>query len=314
MRRVTGSNTPRVAVLAPCRNEAVTVAKVVADFKAALPDAQIYIYDNASTDDTFARAQAAGAIARRETRPGKGNVVHRMFADVSADIYVLVDGDDTYDATAAPALIQRLVGEQLDMVIGLRRHTDATAYRPGHVFGNWLLTSLVNWAFRAKLADMLSGYRVMSRRFVKTFPALSSGFEIETELTVHALDIGAAIEEAATAYKERPPGSASKLNSIRDGMRIVRLIARLIREQRPREFFTLGAVVLLLMAAALGLPVVMDYLNTGLVPRQPTWLLAVSLALLAFLSLACGLILEGVSQGRREARRLAYLAQPVFWA
>lgn len=314
MRRVTGSNTPRVAVLAPCRNEAVTVAKVVADFKAALPDAQIYIYDNASTDDTFARAQAAGAIARRETRPGKGNVVHRMFADVSADIYVLVDGDDTYDATAAPALIQRLVGEQLDMVIGLRRHTDATAYRPGHVFGNWLLTSLVNWAFRAKLADMLSGYRVMSRRFVKTFPALSSGFEIETELTVHALDIGAAIEEAETAYKERPPGSASKLNSIRDGMRIVRLIARLIREQRPREFFTLGAVVLLLMAAALGLPVVMDYLNTGLVPRQPTWLLAVSLALLAFLSLACGLILEGVSQGRREARRLAYLAQPVFWA
>ena len=302
-----------MAVLAPCRNEAVTIGKVIADFRAALPSAAIYVYDNASTDDTSARAEAAGALVRREARPGKGNVIHRMFADVSADIYVLVDGDDTYDAAAAPALIQHLVAHQLDMAIGLRRHTDAAAYRPGHQFGNWLLTSLVNWTFGAKLADMLSGYRVMSRRFVKSFPALSAGFEIETELTVHALDIGAAIAEIPTAYKERPEGSASKLNSMRDGVRIMRLIARLVRDQRPIPFFFLGAFGLLALSAILGLPVVMDYLQTGLVPRQPTWLAAIGLVILAFLSFTCGLILDGTSRNRREARRLAYLAQPVFW-
>lgn len=304
---------PRVAVLTPCHNEAVTIAKVVADFRAALPGADIYVYDNASTDDTFVRAREAGALVRHETRKGKGNVVRRMLADVHADIYVLVDGDDTYDAAAAPQLVARLVERRLDMVIGLRRQTSQLAYRPGHVFGNWLLTSLVNWAFRAHIVDMLSGYRVMTRRFVKSFPALSTGFEIETDLTVHALEMGVAIEEAPIRYRERPEGSVSKLNSIRDGIRIVRFVARLVREQRPIEFFTLSAAMLFAMAAALGVPVILEFLHTGLVPRQPTWLLAVTLGLLAFLSLTCGLILDGVSAARREARRMAYLAFPEPW-
>ncbi|MBS0386240.1 MAG: glycosyltransferase [Proteobacteria bacterium] len=304
---------PRIAVLAPCYNEAVTIAKVVADFRAALPTADIYVYDNASTDDTSVRAQEAGALVRSELRKGKGNVVRRMFADVSADIYVLVDGDDTYDAGAAPQLIARLLERRLDMVIGLRRQTSQLAYRRGHVFGNWLLTSLVNWAFHARIADMLSGYRVMTRRFVKSFPALSTGFEIETDLTVHALEMGVAIEEMPILYRERPEGSVSKLNSIRDGVRIVHFVARLVREQRPIEFFTAGAATLLGAAAILGVPVIVEFLHTGLVPRQPTWLLAVSLGLLSFLSLACGLILDGVSVARREARRMAYLAFPEPW-
>ena len=303
----------RVAVLAPCFNEGVTIAKVVADFRAVLPNADIYVYDNASTDDTRVRAEEAGALVRSEVRKGKGNVVRRMLADVSADIYVLVDGDDTYDAAAAPQLIARLLERRLDMVIGLRRQTSQLAYRPGHVFGNWLLTSLVNWAFRARIVDMLSGYRVMTRRFVKSFPALSTGFEIETDLTVHALEMGVAIEETPILYRERPEGSVSKLNSIRDGVRIVRFVARLVREQRPIEFFTIGAAVLLAAAAILGIPVIFEFLHTGLVPRQPTWLLAVSLGLLAFLSITCGLVLDGVSVARREARRMAYLAFPEPW-
>ena len=304
---------PRVAVLAPCFNESVTIAKVVRDFRAALPNADIYVYDNASTDDTYVRAQEAGALVRSELRKGKGNVVRRMLADVSADIYVLVDGDDTYDAAAAPQLVTRLIERRLDMVIGLRRHTNTQAYRPGHVFGNWLLTSLVNWAFRARIGDMLSGYRVMTRRFVKSFPALSTGFEIETDLTVHALEMGVAIEEMPIPYRERPAGSVSKLNSIQDGVRIMRFVARLVREQRPIEFFTASALVLLLAGAVLGVPVIFEFLHTGLVPRQPTWLLAVSLGLLAFLSITCGLILDGVSVARREARRMAYLAFPEPW-
>jgi glycosyltransferase involved in cell wall biosynthesis len=304
---------PRIAVLAPCFNEAVTIAKVVADFRAALPNADIFVYDNASTDDTYVRAQEAGALVRSELRKGKGNVVRRMLADVSADIYVLVDGDDTYDAAVAPQLVARLIERRLDMVIGLRRHTNEQAYRPGHVFGNWLLTSLVNWAFHARIADVLSGYRVMTRRFVKSFPALSTGFEIETDLTVHALEMGVALEETPIPYRERPVGSVSKLNSIQDGIRIVRFVARLVREQRPIEFFTIGALVLLLCGAALGVPVIFEFLRTGLVPRQPTWLLAVSLGLLAFLSISCGLILDGVSVARREARRMAYLAFPEPW-
>jgi len=304
---------PRIAVLAPCFNEAVTIAKVVADFRATLPNAEIYVYDNASTDDTYVRAQEAGALVRSELRKGKGNVVRRMLADVAADIYVLVDGDDTYDAAAAPQLVARLIERQLDMVIGLRRHTNVQAYRPGHVFGNWLLTSLVNWAFHARIGDMLSGYRVMTRRFVKSFPALSTGFEIETDLTVHALEMGVAIEEAPIPYRERPEGSVSKLNSIQDGIRIMRFVARLVREQRPIEFFTASALVLLLAGAVLGVPVILEFLQTGLVPRQPTWLMAVSLGLLAFLSITCGLILDGVSVARREARRMAYLAFPEPW-
>ena len=271
------------------------------------------MYDNASTDDTYVLAQKAGALVRSEARKGKGYVVRRMLADVSADIYVLVDGDDTYDAAAAPQLIERLIERRLDMVIGLRRQTSQHAYRPGHVFGNWLLTSLVNWAFHARIVDMLSGYRIMTRRFVKSFPALSSGFEIETDLTVHALEMGVAIEEAPILYRERPIGSVSKLNSIQDGVRILRFVARLVREQRPIEFFTIGAAILLATAAILGGPIILDYLRTGLVPRQPTWLLAIALGLLAFLSVACGLILDGVSVARREARRMAYLAFPEPW-
>lgn len=312
-KRGVGAGAPRIAVLAPCFNEGQTIGKVVADFRAALPDADVYVYDNASSDDTCARAQNAGAYVRSEPRQGKGNVVRRMLADVAADVYILVDGDDTYDASAAPQLVARLIERRLDMVIGLRRKTSQLAYRPGHEFGNWLLTSLVNWSFRARIADMLSGYRVMTRRFAKSFPALSTGFEIETDLTVHALEMGVAIEEIPIAYRERPEGSQSKLHSIRDGIRIARFVARLVREQRPIEFFTASAVLLLAAAAALGMPVILDFLRTGLVPRQPTWLLAVSLGLLAFLSLACGLILDGVSAARREARRMAYLAFPEPW-
>ena len=304
---------PRVAVLVPCHNEAVTIGKVVADFRAALPNAEVVVYDNASTDTTRAVASAAGAKVRVETRKGKGFAVRRMFADIAADVYVLVDGDDTYDASVAPELVRRLHDHQLDMVIGKRRHQSSHAYRPGHRFGNWMLTSLINWAFGAHVTDMLSGYRVMTRRFVKSFPALSSGFEIETELTVHALEMGVAFEEVPILYRERPEGSVSKLNSIRDGVRILRFVARLVREQRPLEFFSACAIAMLLGALAFGVPVVGDYLRTGLVPRQPTWIGAVSLALLAFLSFVCGLVLDGVSVSRREARRIAYLAFEEPW-
>jgi glycosyltransferase involved in cell wall biosynthesis len=304
---------PRVAVLVPCHNEAVTIGKVVADFRAALPGAEVMVYDNASTDATRSVASAAGAQVRSETRKGKGFAVRRMFADVAADIYVLVDGDDTYDAAAAPALIARLMDNQLDMVVGKRVHQSAQAYRPGHRFGNWLLTSLINWAFGAHVTDMLSGYRVITRRFVKSFPALSSGFEIETELTVHALEMGVAFQETPIIYRERPEGSVSKLNSIRDGMRILRFVARLVREQRPLEFFSACATLMLLGALFFGVPVIGDYLRTGLVPRQPTWIGAMSLALLSFLSYVCGLVLDGVSLSRREARRIAYLAFDEPW-
>ncbi|MFT3728881.1 MAG: glycosyltransferase family 2 protein [Terricaulis sp.] len=307
------ASTPSIAVLVPCHNEAVTIGKVVADFRAALPGAEIVVYDNASADATRAIAKAAGATVRSETRKGKGFAVRRMFADVSADIYVLVDGDDTYDATVAPELVRCLLDNQLDMVIGKREHQSAHAYRPGHRFGNWLLTSLINRAFGAHVADMLSGYRVMTRRFVKSFPALSTGFEIETELTVHALEMGVAFEETPILYRERPEGSVSKLNSIRDGVRILYFVARLVRGQRPLEFFSACAALMLIGALLFGVPVINEYLHTGLVPRQPTWIGAVSLALLAFLSFVCGLVLDGVSVSRREARRLAYLAFKEPW-
>lgn len=298
----------KLAVVIPCYNEAAAIGKVVADFAAALPGASIYVYDNNSTDDTAKIAREAGAIVRSEKRKGKGHVVRRMLADVAADIYVLVDGDDTYSAALAPLLVHRLIEGHTDMVVGTRRHSNSRAYRPGHQFGNWLLTSLVAWAFKADLTDMLSGYRVMSRRFVKSFPALSSGFEIETELAVHSLEIGASVEEVPTPYKERPAGSASKLHAIRDGTRIFRLIVRLVREERPMEFFSAAALILLAAATAFGGPVLIEYFRTGLVPRLPTWAFALGLVSLGFLSFACGLILDGVARGRREFRRLAYLA------
>jgi hypothetical protein len=299
-----------IAVLIPCHNEEASIATVVTDFRVALPNATIYVYDNDSTDATAEIADAAGAIVRRELRKGKGHVVQRMFADVQADIYVLVDGDDTYDAFAAPILVKRLLAGDFDMIIGARNHVSDAAYRRGHQVGNHVLTSITGSLFGADLDDMLSGYRVMSRRFVKSFPALTSGFEIETELTVHALEIGAAIDQMPIRYKERPPGSASKLNTLRDGVRIARFILKLARDERPLQFFGALAMICLAASLALAVPVLATYAQTGLVPRLPTWVLAVALAMLGFLSGACGLILDTVTKGRRETLRSVYLSYP----
>ena len=299
----------RIAVLVPCRNEAVAVAGVVRAFAAALPEATIHVYDNGSTDDTAARARGAGALVENEPRPGKGNVVRRMFADIDADIYLLVDGDGTYDAAAAPALVARLLEGRLDMVAG-RRVSDGAAYRPGHRFGNRLLTRLVRYIFGQAVGDMLTGYRVFSRRYVKSFPAASEGFEIETELTVHALQLRMPVAEVATVYKERPQGSASKLNTVRDGLRILWTIVVLFKEVRPLPFFGLWFALLTAASLVLAWPVLVEYLETGLVPRLPTAVAATGAMLLAFLSLTCGLILDSVARGRTEAKRLAYLALP----
>jgi glycosyltransferase involved in cell wall biosynthesis len=302
---------PQVAVLVPCLNEEVAIPKVIADFRRHLPDALIFVYDNGSTDRTSEVAQAAGAIVRREPLKGKGNVVRRMFADIEADIYVLVDGDDTYDAASAPALIQRLIEDALDMVNGAREEKSEAAYRRGHRFGNRMLTGMVAYFFGERMSDMLSGYRIMSRRFVKSFPALSTGFETETELTVHALELRLPIAEVMTPYRERPPASSSKLRTIPDGIRIMRLIIRLIREERPLEFFSGMAGLLAIVSIVLAVPVIGDYLRTGLVPRLPTALLSTGLMLISFLSLACGLILSTVTRGRMEAKRLKYLSIPI---
>jgi hypothetical protein len=299
-----------VAVLIPCHNEAATIAKVVADMRAALPHATIYVYDNNSGDETVAIARRAGAVVRHETAQGKGHVVRRMFADVAAEVFVLLDGDDTYDAAAAPALVATLVSRQLDMVTGVRRMRSEAAYRPGHRFGNRMLTGLVGFMFNTPLADMLSGYRVFSRRFVKTFPALATGFETETEFTVHALALSMPVGEVGVEYRERPEGSASKLRTVRDGLRILRTIVVLVKEERPLPVFSAACLVLLLAGLGLGLPVVTQFMRTGLVLRLPSAVLSVGLVLLSFLSLACGLILDSVARGRKEAKRIAYLAMP----
>ena len=299
-----------VAVLVPCHNEEVAIASVVAGFRAALPRATIYVYDNNSRDNTAATARAAGAVVRTEPLQGKGNVVRRMFADIEADIYVLVDGDDTYDPAAAPAMVRLLVENQLDMVTGARVTEIEAAYRPGHRFGNRVLTGIVGWIFGKRVSDMLSGYRVFSRRFVKSFPALAGGFETETEFTVHALELRMPIGELPTAYKERPPGSVSKLRTWQDGLRILRTILVLVKEERPLPFFSLAGAVLLAAGVGLFVPVLLEYLATGLVPRLPTAVLSTGLVLLSFLSFACGLILDTVTHGRREAKRMAYLAIP----
>jgi glycosyltransferase involved in cell wall biosynthesis len=301
---------PRVAVLIPCHNEAVAIPTVVAAFRAALPDAAIHVYDNNSTDGTEAVARAAGAAVRRERLQGKGHVVRRMFADVEADIYVLVDGDDTYDAAAAPSMVRLLLDEGLDMVIGTRVTDIEAAYRPGHRLGNRVLTGMVASIFGNRVSDMLSGYRVFSRRFVKSFPALATGFETETEFTVHALELRMAIGERSTRYRDRPAGSTSKLRTWSDGARILRTIVVLVKEERPLQFFALCGLLLLLLGVGLGIPVVTEFLATGLVPRLPTAVLAMGFVLLSFLSLAAGLILDSVTRGRKEAKRLAYLAVP----
>lgn len=299
---------PRIAVLVPCYNEEAAITPVVRDFQKYLPGADIYVYDNNSKDKTSERARAAGAIVRIEPRQGKGNVVRRMFADIEADVYVLVDGDDTYDAASAPKLVQTLFEGGYDVVSGKRIATGQAAYRAGHVLGNWLLTTLTSVMFQVKLGDLLSGYRVMSRRFVKSFPFTAEGFGIETELTVHAVRLLMPMTEVDTPYKERPPGSVSKLNTWRDGWRILMTITSLVREERPLVFFTGLAALFALASIALGVPVVLDYLDTGTVPRLPTAVLATGLMMIAFLSLFSGLILDTVTRGRWELKRLAYLA------
>jgi glycosyltransferase involved in cell wall biosynthesis len=302
---VSEPSAPVVAVLVPCFNEAAAIAKVVADFRAALPGATVY--DNTSTDDTLAIAAAAGAEVRRETRRGKGNVVRRMFQDVEADLYVMVDGDDTYDAAVAPQLVARLVDDNLDMVVGKRIETHQAAYRAGHRLGNRVLTGLVRWLFGAQIDDMLSGYRVFSRRFVKSFPSFSREFEIETELTVHAMQMRMAVAELDTNYKERPPGSTSKLRTFRDGWRILLTITNLMRNERPLMFFSLVGMILALAALILAAPVVLEYLHTGAVRRFPTAILCTGLGVIAVVCMVTGLILDLVAHVRREAKRLAYL-------
>lgn len=298
---------PRIAVLIPCYNEAEAIEDVVKQFAAALPTATIYVYDNNSTDDTKARAARAGAIVRIETFQGKGNVVRRMFADIEAEAYVLVDGDGTYDAASAAIMVDTLLANSLDMVNGSRVPVSSAAFRPGHVFGNKLLTGTVAAIFGNRLKDMLSGYRVFSRRFVKSFPALASGFETETELTVHALELRLPLAEIQTPYRDRPPGSKSKLNTFRDGFRILRTIVYLVKEERPMQFFSLVALALFAASLALGWPVVATYIETGLVPRLPTALLAVGTMILAAVSFIAGLILDTVTLSRRELKRLHYL-------
>lgn len=301
---------PSIAVLVPCYNEAMTIEAVVRSFTAHLPGAVVYVYDNNSSDGTAAIASAAGAVVRLERRQGKGHVMRRMFADIDADIYVMVDGDATYDAASAPALVQRLRSGSVDLVNGARVDEAVAAYRPGHRFGNWLLTSLVTRIFGTASRDMLSGYKAMSRRFVKSFPALSTGFEIETELLVHALELGIPTDEVDTPYKERPVGSASKLRTVHDGIRILRLILRLVKEERPLTFFASFAGALAVLSIGVAIPVIADYMRTGLVPRLPTAVLATGLMLSAIVSLFSGLILDTVTRGRREMKRLHYLALP----
>jgi glycosyltransferase involved in cell wall biosynthesis len=298
----------RIAVLLPCYNEEAAIGKTVRDFRAALPLAQVYVYDNNSKDRTAAVAREAGATVRTELRQGKGNVMRRMFADVEADIYVLADGDDTYDAAQAPQLIARLVDEELDLVTGRRVHTEAAAYRMGHLWGNRMLTGLTALMFGIELRDMLSGYRVMSRRFVKSFPFTAAGFAIETEMTVHAVRLLMPMAEVDTRYKERPAGTASKLNTYRDGFRILFAIAHLIREERPLFFFSVVAAILAAVAGILGGQLLIYFIEHGTVPRLPTALLATGLMVIAFLSLMSGLILDTVTRGRWEAKRMAYLA------
>ena len=300
----------RIAVLVPCFNEETAVATVVGDFRKALPSAQIYVYDNNSSDRTAVVAREAGAEVRSEYRQGKGHVVRRMFADVDADVYVLVDGDATYDAPSAPRMIDVLLSEHLDMVVGLRVDQSEAAYRRGHRTGNWMLTSFLSQVFGKAFKDIPSGYRVFSRRFVKSFPVLSDGFEIETELSVHALELALPVAEVETPYYARPEGSFSKLNTWRDGLRIIGTILKLYRSEKPLRFFTAVGIFLALVSIGLAIPIVVTYLETGLVPRLPTAVLSMGLMIVALLSASSGLVLDTVTRGRREMKLLAYLSQP----
>jgi len=299
----------RIAVLVPCYNEEAAVASVVRDFRQALPSATVYVYDNNSRDRTVEVARAVGAEVRSERRQGKGHVVRRMFADVDADVYVLVDGDATYDAPSAPRMIERLVAEHLDMVVGLRVDQEQAAYRMGHRTGNWMLTRFLAEVFGQAFKDILSGYRVFSRRFVKSFPVLSDGFEIETELSVHALELALPVAEIATPYFARREGSVSKLNTWRDGFRILGTILKLYRSEKPLRFFTAIGIFFALVSVGFAIPIFVTYFETGLVPRLPTAVLSMGLMIMALLSASSGLVLDTVTRGRREMKLLAYLSQ-----
>lgn len=303
---------PKIAVLAPCHNEAHAISGVVGAFRAALPEAAIYVYDNNSTDNTASLAREAGAVVRREMLQGKGHVVRRMFADIDADIYVMVDGDGTYAAADAPRLVAKLQEDHLDMVVARRVAADqGAAWRRGHVLGNHLMTRFVARLFGERFSDIFSGYRAFSRRFVKSFPALAGGFEIETELTIHALELQIPVGEIDSAYGGRAAGSASKLNTYADGARIALTILRLYKDIRPFRFFGGAAAIMAVVSLVMTEPLLVTYLDTGLVPRFPTAILATGMMLLAFLSLTCGMILDSVARGRREAKRMAYLALSV---
>ena len=299
---------PRIAVLLPCYNEEAAIGATVAGFRKALPGATIYVYDNNSRDRTREVAAEAGAIVRTERQQGKGNVVRRMFADVDADVYVMSDGDLTYDPTAAPAMVDLLLAEQLDMVVGTRRHEEKDAYRGGHVIGNRLFTGLLSRMFGRTFSDIFSGYRVFSRRFVKSFPVLSSGFEIETEMSVHALELRMPVGEIETMYGARPEGSESKLSTWSDGLRILRTIGTLYRVERPALFYGSIGALLLVAAILLAIPLIVTYVHTGLVPRLPTAILVTGMTIVAVLCFFAGLILDTVTRGRREVRRLSYLS------
>jgi glycosyltransferase involved in cell wall biosynthesis len=301
-------NSPTIAVLIPCYNEEATIAATVKGFRSALPAASVYVYDNNSSDKTKATAAKAGAVVRSEGQQGKGHVVRRMFADIDADVYVMADGDLTYDPKAAPDMVAMLLAEQLDMVVGTRRHEEKEAYRGGHVLGNRLFTGLLAGLFGRSFNDIFSGYRVFSRRFVKSFPVLSSGFEIETEMSVHALELRMPVGEVETRYLARPEGSESKLSTFGDGWRILKTIGTLYRVERPVLFYGTVALLLLLVAVILSIPLVITYLHTHLVPRVPTAILVTGMTIVAVLCFFAGLILDTVTRGRREMRRLAYLA------
>jgi len=304
----------KIAVLIPCLNEESTIIKVVLDFKEVLPNADIFVYDNNSTDSTADVARESGANVRSELLKGKGNVVRRMFADIESDIYVLVDGDDTYCASDVRKMIDTLIEEQLDMVNAARVAEDRLAFRPGHQIGNHILTGLVRIFFGKQFNDLLSGFRVFSRRFVKSFPALSSGFEIETELSVHALELRMKVAEIESIYNTRPEGSTSKLNTVRDSLVILRLILTLIKEERPFQFFSFVSIILAVISVLLSLPIFYEYIETGLVPRFPTAILCSALMILSFLSFYAGLVLDTITKARREIKRLHYLQLPIFQA
>jgi len=299
---------PKIAVLLPCYNEEAAIAATVAGFRAALPGATVYVYDNNSRDRTREVAAEAGALVRTERQQGKGHVVRRMFADIDADVYVMADGDLTYDPKSAPQMVDLLLAEQLDMVVGTRRHEEKDAYRGGHVLGNKLFTGLLSGLFGRSFTDIFSGYRVFSRRFVKSFPVLSSGFEIETEMSVHALELRMPVGEIETVYGARPEGSASKLSTYSDGWRILKTIVTLYRIERPVLFYGGIGALLVALAIVLAIPLAITYFQTGLVPRFPTAILVTGMTIVAVLCFFAGLILDTVTRGRRELRRLYYLS------